>query len=89
LERLRFTQNVAKGAPVDADHCRRFAPLTTEADRPKIPMRGIPMPGALPRRTGRAGRLLATAMLVTLPLVATTACSDSEPEDQKIEQEED
>ncbi|MBW3638977.1 MAG: hypothetical protein KY451_03880 [Actinobacteria bacterium] len=46
------------------------------------------MPGAVPRRTGRARRLLATAMLVTLPLVATTACSDSEPEDQEIEQEE-
>ena len=46
------------------------------------------MPGTAPRRTGR---LLATAMLVTLPLVATAACSDSEPtvDDQEIEEEED
>ncbi len=48
------------------------------------------MTGAAPRRTGRAGRLLATAMLVALPLVATAACSDGEQEDdQEIEQEED
>lgn len=46
------------------------------------------MPGTAPRRTGRAGRLLATAMLVTLPLVATAACSDSEPTESEQEVEE-
>lgn len=43
---------------------------------------------AVSRPTGRTGRLVATAMLVVLPLAATTACSDdSSPVDDEIEQE--
>ena len=47
------------------------------------------MRSAVPRPHGRTGQLLTTAMLVALPLAATTACAGGELErgDQQEEQE--